>query len=536
MESTFIKMANWLKSTEGVVYISLTAICFVSCFLLLRTFGVYGDDWYSSTFLYNNSLWSSVKYWIEWKGEINNFRPMAVFLPFLWHLGYAALGLSGVFLVIGGLYSLVACLFYKIITRFTPPLIAFAASVLLILYPTNNFYLWQATSTYPLGLMFVLVAVLFFLKNKYAMAFVFLLCGALSNEASIFVFALALIPNKKISLLEFRRNFISWLKVAGVAVVLYAVARVIAEKTGFLAVERLGFTFDTFNPVSYVLQFFKSIFVVLASSWGFAGWKILKTFQIQHLFVGLLSVAIFALVFLHFKRKNLNNLPAFAPAWYLLVAGILLICAGRYYGFYFVPSINVLNLDSRYYFSASVGGAVFFAGLIQLIWYKINAKHQKVFALAMCTVVLFLGVFKYEVQADYSESWKKGKAIWKQLFEQVPSLQPGEVVVVKFPFRPLGTLVDTGEAVGDLRFMIPSIYGPQTLGFSSNFLQEERRTGENICFDSAPYYEDYCVTIDKVYFFSWDGSKLLPSGKSAELEQRPLRRNISEHMYRELTR
>jgi len=525
-----------LKSRDSLIFFSLTAICFAANFLRLRSFGVYGDDWSAGTYLYNNSFLGAVKQWIIWPGELANFRPLAIILPILWYWAYALFKIAGVYLVIGGFYSVMFFLGYKVLSQRVSVFTAYLASVVFILYPTNNFFVWQVATTYPMGLILVFAAVLNYWKQRRAAAFVLLLCSALANEGLLFLFALALLPKEKITWSELKRDIWPWAKFMSGLVLLYTMVRAGFELSGFTRGSRLVEAAHTFNIVSYLTQFFKAIFVELLLSWGFAGWKILHAFSFSHLAVAIVIIAIaFGTVWL-LMRKGETAVPSPLPYWYLLIAGLVLICAGRYYGFFYVPSINVLNLDSRYYFASSVGSFVFVAGIIEMSLRQKFFKWKYLSAGILCLAIFFLALFKYEIQLDGVNAWTGSKNLLGQMFTQIPALHKGEAVIINMPARVLGDVVETSQAVPDLRLFFPIVYGPGTSGFLSAYIQSQSNTSAGLCLNLTSVAANYCINKADLYIFTWNGQSLIPHGNSPSLQNRPTAQNIPNYLKLELAK
>lgn len=515
-----------ITGRQTVIFFSLAIFTFLSCFITFRSVGLYGDDWGAASYLTSHSTIGALRGWIQWHGEIDNFRPLAGLSSVIWYWGYYWFGLSGVALSIWAAFSVLYYLTYVILSKFVSPLSAYFATILFILYPTNNFYLWQVTTIYPLSLILVFSAVLLYWRKQRPLAFLFYLAAALTNESTLFIFLLALLPAEKISFQDLKKSFFSWLKLSSVAIVLYAAVRVISEKIGWVKGGRLAYVLKTFNLLSYIAQFIKGLFIVLFVSWGFVAWKIFTSFKPSQLLAGLLAVALAYLIWI-----VLQKYPAVPtvrpPAWYLLVAGAVLVCAGRYYGFYYVPSINVLNLDSRYYFASSSGAVIFFAGLIETVVQSKVYKYKTFFTLLMFAIIFCLGVFKYEVQLDYVNAWTEAKNFWHQLITKVPALEPGETILVDFPDRTIGNLVSSGVAIGDLGVFVPGVYGQQTHGFVLSQIESSTTSGDQKCLDATPDITNLCVDQGKIYYFKWDGTTLLVFGNGNNLVARKTRQTTS---------
>ena len=513
MQSNAIKnfFKRILHSPDFLALIMLAGVFFLVCFLHIKSFGVYGDDWSAGTYLYNNSAMAALwEWWVHWGGEVANFRPLAAILPLMWYFVFKYWSLTGIFLLIYGLYLAAGWLLYAFLKKSLSPLVAVAASLLFLVYPTNNFYLWQVTATYPLSLIFLFSAIHLFYKKRYGWVFCLLLFSLLVNEGVFFLFFLALLPDHKLAdWKELAAAFLNWISVTLSAVVLYAILRITLEAKGIIVGGRAVGVLGHLHIFSYLAQFVQSYLVVLLTSWCFAAWKILFFGRAADFVIGIIVAAISAWVFLSLNRIAAPARVDKIPAWYVMVMGLLLIIAGRYYGFYYVPSINTLSLDSRYYFAASLGGAVFFAGLLELLIQRWRSKQAGVIILLVLSLTFgFLAVFKASVQRDYQASWRQAKAIWLNLFKAVPNLQPGQVVILQTPPVVLGELVYWPQALGDLRLIIPRIYNPAARAYASGNISGMSFQQSQICFTAPPEY--FCVPKDKVLFFKVSGTDVVP--------------------------
>jgi hypothetical protein len=513
MQFTALKnsLKKFFQSSDFFALVMLAGVFFLACFLHFRSFGVYGDDWSAGTYLYHNSLGAALReWWAMGSGEIANFRPLAIILPIMWYFVFQFAGLAGVALVIYILYLSLGWLLYKLLKRSLSPLVALVASLLFLVYPTNNFYLWQVTSTYPLSLIFLFCGVNFFYRKNYWLVFCFLLLSLLVNEGVFFLFFIALLPTQKLAnLKELVAPFSRWLAVTLPAVVLYGILRVVLEAKGIISGGRAVEVLGHFQLVAYAGQFVKSYLVVLVSSWGFVGWKLLYFARPADFLIGSAVAAISVPVF--WRMAKFNN-PAGAgkiPVWYIMVMGLALIIAGRYYGFYYVPSINVLNLDSRYYFAASLGGAVFFAGVLEYLIRRFSFKRGMVVILLVLALGFgTLAAFKSSVQRDYTVSWSQAKAVWRSLLSSVPSLQPGQVIILNTPPVVLGELVGLNQGLGDLHLLIPRIYDSAATGYVNSSITAMTFPKNLVCITTP--LEHFCSSKDNVLFFDISGTRVVP--------------------------
>ncbi|MBI5530069.1 MAG: hypothetical protein HY918_01035 [Candidatus Doudnabacteria bacterium] len=510
------------------IFIMLSLVVFIANFLYFKNFGIYGDDWDAGIYLRFNGLREGVHYWWSvWAGEINNFRPIAVILPIVWFYFFKFFGLPGVHFSIFLIHATAAFLIYKYFSGYAEKYIAFLGALFFALYPTNNAYLWQVATTYVLSLCFVLLSVLSYQKKyKFLAAFLFLF-SVLVNEATAMLFVLALIPKHTVSRAEFIKQFKEFAYFFIPILALYIAVRVGFEHTGLIVGGRTKGLLNNFKFSVYLFQFIQAFAVVFFTSWGLAGWKIIQNFKDLNWLTWLVGIAIFAFIRASFETelfKDKNQESLRANYLYFLIGGFVLIFAGRYYGFYFQPSINTLNLDSRYYYAASLAGPVFLVGL--LIYAKANFSKFWPNIVTLVAIILgILGIFKISVQRDYANAWLASKEFWRQEIKAFPALRENELVVVYVPKRKLGQLVGVGEAIGDLRKLFPFVYGPTVNGVTTFLTQSIDQTPESFCINSHPFWINRCFQKNNVEVLTFEDNKLVlrkkanPSPDSRSFEQ-----------------
>ena len=495
------KIKNFI-STDYAVLILIAGITFFACFYYFKSFGIYGDDWDAGTYWRFNSLNQGLHYWWSvWAGEVNNFRPLAAALPIMWFYSFKMFGLPGVFLSIYLVHALLGFLIYKFFSKITEKDISILGALFFVLYPTNNAYLWQVATSYVLSLCFIMGAVLAYKAEKRKLiAIILLFISLLINEAPIMLFFMVLIPEQKISLKEFWESLKKFLLFFLPIVFVYAFARISAEHANLIVGGRTKNLVGSFHLFAYIFQFLQAVFVVTCMSWVLAVWKMVKDFHAigygAWLIAGLEFFIIRAIIFnksflANTKEKIENNF------FYFFIAGLLLIIAGRYYGFYFQPSINTLNLDSRYYYAASFGGVVMLVGV--MLFFKTRFPQYWKYTLTFfISLIAFLSVFKHSVQLDYANSWTQAKIFWQQFVKQYPSLKDGELAIVYVQPRELGHLVGVGEAIGDLRKVFPYVYKSNVYAVTTFLTQSINFEKDAVCINSHPFWENKCFSTGSV--------------------------------------
>jgi len=503
-------MADFFKSHK----IDLT-LCAVLCAVLafvgysyFRHFGIYGDDWGASTYLYQNNLRSAVSmWWHAGSGEIENFRLLAVIIPIIWYGAFHLFGFFGVILINFLLYAGLAILFYFILKQHLSRSAAFLGALLFAIFPTNNAYLWQVTISYALALLAVFGAILLFNKNKFWQSALILACGLLINEAVFFVFFLSVLApqTQKLSWAGFKPRFKKWLQIVAPMIISYIIFRLALEITGITGGNRATNALHQLHLVAYAMQFAYAIAIDLVIAWGVSLWKILHYHQAIDFAVGVAA----ALAAWFFSRKLSRSSENISKPLYVIVLGLILICAGRYYGFYYVPSVNVLNLDSRYYFASSVGAAMCFAGLLQWAWDFFAGWKKYIPTVLLCLMVFVAAMSRFEVERDYARAWQNAQKFWQTFLAAIPSLPDKSVLIVNVPARSVDQPVGVSEAMGDLRSLVPLFYGKDELGAGTLGMQSIDVGQSQVCFTSSPFFFDYCVDNARVTGLVWDGGRLI---------------------------
>ncbi len=494
------------KYAGKLVFLSLALIIFISGYLHLKSMGLYGDDWGASTYVFQPNIGGAVKeWWNAGSGEIGNFRFLAVIIPILWYILFAIFGQIGPVILNFLVFTLLAYLFFKILQNHVSTTAAFFGAVLFALYPTNNAYFWQVTLSYDLAMLAVFSAIIFYYKNKIWQTILLLIISLLLNEAVFFVFALALLPPKTLEFLPLKNNFKSWLKVVLPILIIYALVRVGVEAFGLIGDSRAVNSLHSFQLFSYLKQFVTGQAVVLIISYGLMLWKLRHSFMPVDIIIGLLCGSlVFWQLIINKGTEAVNSIGS--KINYLLILGIILIFAGRYYGFYYVPSINVLNLDSRYYFAASVGGALFFTAIFQ--WLMIKVKPNVIIGLAS-GLIIFLGMLRWEVQRDYVTAYQSSSLIWQQILSQVKSPADDLFLVIDIPQRTLGNPVGLFEAMGDLRVLAPRLYDSSIVAVSTPYIQNLNKKDDNWCLNSSPFYLNKCFSSKNTVQMNWKNNQLI---------------------------
>lgn len=507
----FSKLKALFKKNIGrnfsvAIFLALGIIIFVTGYWHLGSLGIYGDDWGASTYVFQPNITRAVSdWWRAGAGEVANFRLLDSVLPVFWYGVFQLFGLKGIIVFNFLCFFVLSWLFYLILKQHVSWITAFLAAVIFSLYPTNNAYLWQVTLSYTLSLICVFSAVLLFYKQRLGWTLFFLLAAIFINEGTFFIFSLALLfpGTQKIS--EFKPILIKWLKIVIPLTLIYGFTRIGLEMVGLTGGNRAVSILHNFNLASYIFQFFKAEAVVLLISWALAAWKLYYYFNVNYIFIGVLAAVISFFGLLQIQKNSIEQ-KSFTRPLLLILAGLILICAGRYYGFYYVPSINSLNLDCRYYFAASVGGAVVFAGLFEFLLKKYTRARLALFIVA-ALLVGYLVSFRIAVQNDYAVAWNESKKIWKELLLVLPHVPENSFLYVEIPGKKLGKPVTEFEAVGDLRVTLGLLGRNDILAVTSPFVTNLSLSGTEACVTSPPFYSNRCFPKDKAMGLVWRDRK-----------------------------
>ena len=484
-------------------YLGIAIILFLAGFNKIGHFGVYSDDWIGGTYITAQNALDAAKQWLIPSGEMSNFRPLAVIESLFWYFGYISFGLFGVFFTIYLIQLLATILIYIVFKRLIGNTNAFFGALLFILFPTQSFYLWQVTSTYFLALSFILLAVITWQKKARWWSVLLLLISLLINESVFGLFILAIIPSKWEGWKVWFEKSRSWFLTVIPVTFIYATTRIIYENYWLVQGGRIVGSFGHFNFFQYIIQFFKAASLDLILAIPIAGWKILYNFNtINWSYVAIVAFVV-SIFFYLIDKKSLKTEEFNVK--YIILVGFILLFAGRYYGFYYIPSINILNLDSRHYFASSIGAAMIITAIISWLASK-NLKWYRFTTIFTTLLIIYLCIFKISLQTDYVQAWSEAKKLLPEVIENTKYLGDSEAIVINLPPKQLGKIVDVGVGIGDLRITIPKLYGQGHYGISSNYIQQIIHKNQQTCFNSMPIY--ICFPSDHVTWFEWDGFSL----------------------------
>jgi hypothetical protein len=135
--------------------------------------------------------------------------------------------------------------------------------------------------------------------------------------------------------------------------------------------------------------------------------------------------ASFILVAFYLHRLELpgeGNIPAWA--WQAVIIGLIGILIGR------VPSwaaglpLALQSINDRFMVSMMIGGSLFLAGLLELVFGK---SRLKVYIVAL---VIALGIGQQFYTAnDFRRDWTRQQEIFWQMIWRIPGLEPGAVIL-----------------------------------------------------------------------------------------------------------
>ena len=510
----------WLNHKSGlIVFIALAAVIFVAGYWHANSIGLYSDDWGASTYLFQHTLGQAVvDWWHHGSGDVTLFRFLVVATPILWYWAFGLFGSTGVVLLNYVCFVGLAFLFFLLLKKHVSLPVAFAGALLFALYPCNNAYLWQVTMSYTLALLAMFGALLCYYRGRYFWSVLLLVASVFLNEAVLFLFVLALLPPGSVSWPQIKVQVKTWLKLMIPVLVLYVGIRLVSESLGITGGDRTVYVLQHFQLIPYLRQFITGEAVVLVIAYAAIVWKILHAFSWSSVLVGLFT-AFVAWWTIRGQLTSGGQERALTRTLYLVLAGAILICAGRYYGFYYIPSFNVLNLDTRYYFAASVGGAVLYAGVLQWLLERFG---RRVFIVLFSITILVLSMARWEVQQDYAAGFRESSRVWQQLLAKVAAPAAGTFIVVDIPDRELGKPVGLLESLGDLRDLMPKLYNGDVAAASSPYIQNLTISGNQTCVDSTPLYNHACFPSANFVYLRWENSQLtLAQGNPALLTEGP---------------
>lgn len=183
--------------SENLHKIFLLLIIPASIFLFYPGFGYYffQDDWFVLNWVQNSDLVSL----LSMRTDVIYWRPIS--MPGFFKAASFAFGLNPYFFHLATfIFHLVNSALIYFLARqlkFTKLIAAFIA----FLYATAAFHFiplsWLSTTSYVIGPTFALSALIFFLKNKFAISFVLFLLGLASSELTLTMIPIAFLLSSK---------------------------------------------------------------------------------------------------------------------------------------------------------------------------------------------------------------------------------------------------------------------------------------------------------------------------------------------------
>lgn len=183
--------------SENLHKIFLLLIIPASIFLFYPSFGYYffQDDWFVLNWVQNSDLLSL----LSMRTDVIYWRPIS--MPGFFKAASLVFDLNPYFFHLSSfIFHLVNSALIYFLARqlkFTKLIAAFIA----FLYATAAFHFiplsWLSTTSYVIGPTFVLSALIFFLKNKFAISFVFFLLGLASSELTLTMIPMAFLLSSK---------------------------------------------------------------------------------------------------------------------------------------------------------------------------------------------------------------------------------------------------------------------------------------------------------------------------------------------------
>lgn len=173
------------------------------------------------------------------------------------------------------------------------------------------------------------------------------------------------------------------------------------------------------------------------------------------------GVMVVSFLFLAFYLSRLEISKVHKRGWPVeaILIGLVGIMIGRIPSWAAGLPLTLGTIDDRFMFSVMVGGALFTAGVIELLF---RGRGLKVWALAL---VLALGIGQQFYYAnEFRRDWARQKDIFWQLAWRVPDLEPGTVILthelpVKFETdmglsAPLNWMYAPDYIGGDLPYLL----------------------------------------------------------------------------------
>lgn len=187
------------RSKNNLVWFCFPIIFLVTISLFYPSFGYYffQDDWFVLNWVQNSDILSLLGF----RQDIIYWRPISMPIFFKTGqllFGYNPFGLHLILLAVHLINSFLVFYLFRTL-KFTMP----TALVISLLYSTASSHLvplsWLSTASYVIGPLFILLSLIFYLKNKFFLSFiVFLLALASSEFAIVFIPIAAILKQQRL--------------------------------------------------------------------------------------------------------------------------------------------------------------------------------------------------------------------------------------------------------------------------------------------------------------------------------------------------
>ena len=190
---------------------------------------------------------------------------------------------------------------------------------------------------------------------------------------------------------------------------------------------------DQISPLGFLIAMADALWKVGLYSWGQILVLAARSFSNPSTLLSLLMILVsFALLAVYLRKLELPGNGARSKwGWQAVSFGLIGILIGR------VPSwaaglpLTLQSIDDRFMVSMMIGGSLFMAGLLELIFRR---SHVKVYVMAL-VVALGMGQQFYTAN-DFRRDWTRQQEIFWQMAWRIPGLEPGTAILThELPLR-----------------------------------------------------------------------------------------------------
>ncbi|MFT7617546.1 MAG: hypothetical protein ACI97A_001185 [Planctomycetota bacterium] len=380
------------------------------------------DDWA----IYGDLIWGETRsestkireiFLESWEG-----RPLRAIEYVMLAASYQILGFHGGFWLQMAILTLSGALFASLLKRQLPGHLAILGGLLVVLHPADTTHIWLATMMAKLGLVYALLALHLFVREKFKLSAVLLIASFMSYEIAPLIFALAPFVADGGSKKSTKTGII----VFGVSLSLYLAWRFFVFVEASPDIRFLLFRADdTWSLWAYLTPFattMRDLLVVTTT----------LTPLMPPLGAVLMTLAVAAALALVSLKWTVPKI-AKGGVSRAFIWGLIGIAAGAALSFRAAPNAS-LGIASRHNIASVFGAALTFVAIVQGLQ-NLGPRRLGQFLSIFLGVVL-IGIFGQQrsaIQQGYLDAGNFQRRLVHESFSAIGAVQPHTLIVLEHP-------------------------------------------------------------------------------------------------------